>query len=93
MNIFNEDDDFLASTPKRNFFDISRNANQNIVEHELEKIFERLIVAEKFLEEQGLESELEAKIHQMKLDDLKEFDERLGSLYLELVGNIVTQCE
>ncbi|MBN2768084.1 MAG: DUF2018 family protein [Campylobacterales bacterium] len=93
MNIFNEDDDFLVSTPKQNFFDISKNANQNIVEQEIEKIFERLVAAEKLLEEKGLEAELYSMMHQMKFNDSKEFEDRVNSIFLELVGNIVTQCE
>ncbi|MEJ2488357.1 MAG: DUF2018 family protein [Sulfurovaceae bacterium] len=93
MNIFNDEDDFLVSTPRRNFFDISKNANQNIVELELEKLFERLVAAEKILEEQGLDARLLDKINEMKFNESKEFEDRLNSIFLELVGNIVTQCE
>ena len=46
MNIFNDDDDFLSQTPKENYFSIARTANQNIVEMEVEKMFQRLAVAE-----------------------------------------------
>ena len=91
MNIFNEDDDYLVSTPKSNYFAISKTANQNIVEMELEKMFQKLAIAEKMLEEKGLEEEHENLLKSMVIDP--ELEDRTNSLFLELVGNIVTQCE
>jgi flagellin-specific chaperone FliS len=91
MNIFDEDDDYLVSTPKSNYFAISKTANQNIVEMELEKMFQRLAIAEKMLEERGLEDEHEKLLKSMVIDP--ELENRTNSLFLELVGNIVTQCE
>ena len=90
MNIF-DDDDFMASTPKSNYFSIAKTANQNIVEMELEKMLQRLAVAEKILEEKGLEEEHENLLRAMVIE--KELEDRTNSLFLELVGNIVTQCE
>jgi hypothetical protein len=91
MNIFDEDDDYMVSTPKRNYFDISKTANQNIVEMELEKMLQRLAIAEKIMEERGLEDESERLLKSMVVD--KELEDRTNSLFIELVGNIVTQCE
>jgi flagellin-specific chaperone FliS len=90
MNIF-DDDDYMMSTPKSNYFSIAKTANQNIVEMELEKMLQRLAVAEKMLEEKGLEEEHENLLKSMVID--KELEDRTNSLFLELVGNIVTQCE
>ncbi len=91
MNIFNDDDDAFVGTPKSNYFAIAKTANQNIVEMELDKMFRRFAVAEKLLEEHGLEEEHERLMKAMVID--KELDDRTNSLYIELVGNIVTQCE
>ncbi len=90
MNIFDDDDAFVG-TPKSNYFSIAKTANQNIVEMELEKMFRRFAVAEKMLEERGLEEEHEKLIKSTIID--KEIDDRVNSLFIELVGNIVTQCE
>ncbi len=90
MNIF-DDDDFMSTTPKENYFSIAKTANQNIVEMELEKILRRLAVAERMLEERGLEDEHEQQIKSLIID--KDIDARVDSLFIELVGNIVTQCE
>jgi len=91
MNIFDEDDDYMVSTPKSNYFSIAKTANQNIVEMEVEKMFQRLAIAEKILEERGLEEEHESLLRSMVID--KELEDRTNSIFLELVGNIVTQCE
>jgi len=90
MNIF-DDDDFMMTTPKENYFSIAKTANQNIVQMELEKVFQRLAVAEKMLEEKGLEEEHENLLRSMVVE--KELEDRTNSLFIELVGNIVTQCE
>jgi len=91
MNIFDDEDDYLVTTPKSNYFGISKTANQNIVEMELEKMFQRLAIAEKILEERGLEEEQERLLKSMVIDP--ELEDRTNSIFIELVGNIVTQCE
>jgi len=90
MNIF-DDDDFMASSPKESYFSIAKTANQNIVEMEIEKMFRRLAVAEKMLEEKGLEDELEKQMKALVIDE--DIDGRVDSIFIELMGNIVTQCE
>jgi len=90
MNIFDDDDAFVG-TPKSNYFSIARTANQNIVEMEVEKMFRRLAVAEKMLEEKGLEDAYERMIQQTMIDT--DIDNGVNSIFIELVGNIVTQCE
>ncbi|MDM5272013.1 DUF2018 family protein [Sulfurovum sp. zt1-1] len=90
MNIFDDDDAFVG-TPRSNYFSIARTANQNIVEMEVEKMFRRLAVAEKLLEEKGMENEYELMIKQTVIDP--EIDNGVNSIFIELVGNIVTQCE
>lgn len=92
MNLF-DDDDFMSTTPKDNFMSIIKTANQNIVANELEKVFARLALAEKMLEENGLEEQYERGLTSFPVSDPKEYDNRVNSLFIETVGNIVTQCE
>ena len=63
------------------------------MELELEKLIERLAVAEKMLEDQGLEEEYERQVLSLPVAEPAEIDNRKNSLYIETVGNIVTQCE
>ncbi len=92
MNIF-DDDDFMVTTPKDNFLSIIKTANENIVANELEKMFARLAYAEKLLEEHGLEEQYEGGLKAFEFTDPKEYENRVNSLFIETVGNIVTQCE
>ncbi len=90
MNIFDDDDAFVG-TPKSNYFAIAKTANENIVEMEVERVFQRLAIAEKMLEERGLEEEHERLLKSMVIDP--ELEDRTNSVFINLVGNIVTQCE
>jgi hypothetical protein len=92
MQLF-DDDDYMMTTPAQNFFQILRTANRNIVEMELEKLIERLAVAEKILEEKGLEEEYERQVRDLCVTDPSGLENRKNSLFIETVGNIVTQCE
>ncbi|WP_456428849.1 DUF2018 family protein [Nitratifractor sp.] len=93
MQLFDDDDDFLSTTPRENFYQVLFTANRNIVENEVEKLIERLAVAEKMLEDQGLEEEYERQVLSMPIAEPSEIDNRKNSLFIETVGNIVTQCE
>jgi hypothetical protein len=92
MQLF-DDDDYMMTTPKENFFQILRTANQNIVENELEKLIERLAVAEKILEEKELEDEYEQRVRTEIVTDPSDLENRKNSLFIETVGTIVSQCE
>ena len=92
MNLF-DDDDYMSTTPQENFMSIIKTANQNIVANELEKIFARLALAEKLIEENGLEEQYERQLKQFQFAEPQEYENRLNSIYIETVGNIVTQCE
>jgi len=92
MNIF-DDDDYMSTTPKDNFMSIIKTANQNIVANELEKVFARLALAEKLLEENGLEEQYERDLKHFEVTEPDEYQNRVNSIFIETVGNIVTQCE
>ena len=97
-NYTDEDDDygdvrgdFWGRSPQSSYFEIAKTANQNIVEKELEAVFRRLAVAERMLEERGLDDELEQEISRTVIDE--DIDGRTASVFIDLVGQIVTQCE
>jgi len=92
MQLF-DDDDYMMTTPRENFFQILRTANRNIVENELEKLIERLAIAEKIIEEKELEEEYEQRVHTEMVVDPSDLENRKNSLFIETVGKIVTQCE
>ena len=83
--------DFWGRTPQSSYFEIIKTANQNIVEQELEKVFRRLAVAEKMLEDRDLADEEEKQIRALVID--KDIDDRTSTVFIDLVASIVTQCE
>ena len=101
MSIFEDDDndygyddykdDFMGRTPKYSYFEIAKTANQNVVEQELDKVFRRLAVAEKMLEDRGLDEALEREISVTMIDE--EIEGRIATVYIDLVSSIVTKCE
>jgi len=85
-------DDFWGRTPQSAYFEIAKTANQNIVEKEIEAVFRRLAVVERMLEEKGIEEDaILQEIHNTVIDE--DIDGRTGSVFIDLVGKIVTQCE
>ena len=84
-------DDFLGRTPQSSYFEIAKTANQNVVEAELEAVFRRLAVAERMLEERGLDEALEQEISATVID--QDIDGRMMTVFIDLVGAIVTKCE
>jgi len=83
--------DFWGRSPQSSYFEIAKTANQNIVEQELEKVFRRLAVAEKMLEDRDLADEHETQIRSLVIDE--DIDDRTSSVFIDLVAAIVTQCE
>ena len=85
-------DDFWGRTPQSSYFEIAKTANQNIVEKEIEAVFRRLAVVERMLEEKGIiEDDIKREINSTVIDE--DIDGRTGSVFIDLVGRIVTQCE
>ncbi len=89
-----EDDDILGGTPKSRFFDIIFHANRNVVEGEIEKMVEWMAALELLLEEKcGLDAEEE--VRKVLFDEAKkqELENRINSLYIEYMGQILSQSE
>ena len=85
-------DDFWGRTPQSSYFEIAKTANQNVVEKEIEAVFRRLAVVERMLEERGVnEDDIRREINSTVIDE--DIDGRTGSVFIDLVGRIVTQCE
>jgi hypothetical protein len=83
--------DFWGRSPQSSYFEIAKTANQNIAEQELEKVFRRLAVAEKMLEDRDLSDEHEKQVRALVIDE--EINDRTASVFIDLVAAIVTQCE
>ncbi len=93
-NIFEDEDDIFMGSPKSKFLEIVYNANRNVAEAELLKLVERIAALELLLEERGVdEHELESLLKTLPFEKASELDMATKNLYIECVGNILSQSE
>lgn len=92
-DLFEEGDDiFSGGSPEKKFFEVIRTANKNIVEQELERVYERFAALEMMLEEQHGDA-FEKIVTSFIFTNAAELDTMKKSMLLQSVGNIVTRCE
>lgn len=90
-NLFEDEDDIFTGSPRSKFLDIVFNANRGLVEAELERLVERLAILELMQsEDQEL---LEKKLLDYRFKNQDEVDTKMKSLFIESMGNILTQNE
>jgi Trp operon repressor len=93
MNLFANDDDFMNMSPKDKLFEIIFTANKDVVENELQNIFNRLTVMEKLLEEKMGEDELEQKVNETIYGGSMEFEQETVNFAMGLMAKILSQAE
>ncbi|AII14792.1 putative protein (DUF2018 domain) [Campylobacter iguaniorum] len=86
----NYEDDIFGGSPKDKFFDIVFNANRNLVENELEKIFMELVALRELGEEKGINMQDINSFLALRQDEL---ETGLNDVYIGLTGDILTQNE
>ena len=87
-----DDDDIFAGNPQDNFFDIVYNANRNLVEFEIEKLVEKLLICEELLKKNGVE-DIDKEVLQYKYNNLDKLEVLKRDEFMHLTGNIVSQNE
>ena len=93
--MFNDVDDFMMGTPSSKFLDIVFNANRNVVEGELGRLMEWMAALELIIEKECNIEDVEKKVKYFLADESnkKELENKLNSLYIESMGNILSQSE
>jgi hypothetical protein len=90
--LFEDEDDIFMGSPKSKLMDVVFNANNDIVRNELQKFIDRtaaieLMMAEKFGEN------MDKEISNFMISDREEVESHAKSLYIELMGAILSQSE
>lgn len=93
FGLFDDEDDVFTGSPKSKFMDIVFNANNDVVRHQLSNFIERVAAMEMMLCESMSDGEMEKRIRNTVLTASPEFEDTVRSIYIELMGNIVTQSE
>jgi hypothetical protein len=84
------DCDIFSKSPRDKFFDIIFNANRNIVENELEKMFKKFVAMNEFCEQNGFN---ELAINSFILQNQIFVEDGLNDIYIGLSGDILSQNE
>lgn len=92
---FTEDeDDMFMGSPRSKFFDVSREASQDVVEEEWDKVVEKLAVLEMMLSEgKGEEFDINKAIEEYKFNNEKEVESMKKGLYVEFSGEIICRLD
>ncbi len=90
-NIFEDEDDIFMGSPRSKFLDIVFNANRGLVESELERLIERLAILE--LMQQEDPELIDKKLLEYRFKNQDDVDTKMKSLFIESMGNILTQNE
>jgi hypothetical protein len=91
-NIFEDEDDIFMGSVKSKFLDIVFNANRGLVESELERLVQRVATLELMLAQED-EDLLERQISQYQFENQDDVQTKSKSIFIESMGNILTQNE
>ena len=92
---FSEDeDDIFMGSPKSKFFDVSREASQDIVEEEIDKIVEKLAVLEMIIsQDKGENFDINEYIKEYTLENYEKVKAMKKGLYVEFTGEIICRLD
>ena len=89
-----DEDDIFIGSAKSKFFDISRTANEEIVQDEMDKIIEKYAIMEIMLSKGKAENyDINKEIAQYAFENIDEVNEMKQGLYIEFAGEIVCRLD
>jgi len=89
-----DEDDIFMGSPKSKYFDIARQANEEIVADETDKIIEKVAVMELMLsKDKDVDFDLNKMIKQYVFENGDEVEEMKKGLYIEFTGEIVCRLD
>ncbi|MEJ2469386.1 MAG: DUF2018 family protein, partial [Campylobacterales bacterium] len=91
--LFEDEGDIFGGSPRSKFMDVIFNANRSVAEGELQNLIERLAAMEKLLSETMDDETLERRIKQLQFEEADAVNEIAKELYIESMGNVLSQSE
>lgn len=89
-----DEDDIFVGSAKSKYFDISKQANDEIVQEEFDKLLEKFAVMEILLsKDKDVDFDIEKLIKQYVFENADEVNEMKKGLYIELTGDIVCRLD
>jgi len=90
--LFEDEEDIFGGSPKSKFMDVVFNANNDIVRQELANFIEKVATMELMLEE-NVGEDINSAIKQYYFEHQDACDTKTKSLYVELMGEVLSQSE
>ncbi|RXJ96878.1 hypothetical protein CRU94_01845 [Arcobacter sp. AHV-9/2010] len=92
---FTEDeDDIFFGSPKSKFFDILEQTHRDLVEDEIDKVFEKLAILELIVSKDKDEDfDINSYINEFKLENHSEINSAKKGLYMEVSGDIISRLD
>lgn len=91
--LFEDEDNIFGGTPRSKYLDIARQANEEIVADELDKIVQKFAIMEAMLQETKDHETLDRMIAQYGFEHSDEVENRKKGLYIEFTGEIVMRLD
>ncbi|MDO8453131.1 MAG: DUF2018 family protein [Sulfurimonas sp.] len=90
--MFEDEDDIFMGSPKSKFMDVVFNANNDIVRQELEIFMDKFAAMELMLS-QHVGDDIDKEVKRFAVSNQSDVDTKAKSLYIELMGAILSQSE
>jgi hypothetical protein len=91
--LFEDENDIFGGTPRSKFWDIAKQANDDLVEDAFDQIFAKFAAMEKLLANHYDDETLQKMIKSYTLSSSMELEEHKKSLYIEFTGEIVCRLD
>jgi hypothetical protein len=90
--LFEDEDDIFMGSPKSKFMDVVFNANNDRVRVELENFINKFAAMELMLS-QHVSDDIYNEIEKFKILNADNIENKTKSLYIEMMGEILSQSE
>lgn len=90
--MFEDEDDIFMGSPKSKFMDVVFNANNDIVRQELEIFIDKVAAMELMLAEH-VGDDIDKEVKRFALSHQSDVEMKAKSLYVELMGAVLSQSE
>jgi len=90
--LFEDEEDIFGGSPRSKFMDVVFNANNDIVRQELAKFIEKAATMELMLEKYVGE-DINKAVEQYYFEHQDECDTKAKSIYVEIMGEVLSQSE
>lgn len=87
--LFEDDDDIIAGSPKKRYWDILGQVEQDKVQNEFDKIISKIATMEHMLMKNCLEDELDSVVSDFHASNEEKIEIHKKNLYLEYAAKLI----